>query len=109
MVGPITVGRHSQYRWPRKNDPVSPHTVSIPPFQGQTRSYCRTVQPHPILVATVTSLRVIDSDSTKTHIQLRWLYLYYVQRHTGAKNTGYTGAKTGNPGATIMINTDPKH
>ena len=59
-------------------------------------------------VLSVITLRVIDSDSTKTHIQLRWLYLYYVQRHTGAKNTGYTGAKTGNPGATIMINTDPK-
>jgi len=59
-------------------------------------------------IAVITS-RVIDSDSTKTHIQLRWLYLYYIQRPTGAKNTGYTGAKTGNPGATIMINTDPKH
>ena len=59
-------------------------------------------------VLSVITLRVIDSDSTKTHIQLRWLYLYYVQRHTGAKNTGYTGAKTGNPGATIMKNTDPK-
>ena len=33
----------------------------------------------------VITLRVIDSDSTKTHIQLRWLYLYCVQRHTGAR------------------------
>jgi len=35
---------------------------------------------------------VIDSDSTKTHLQLKWLYLYCVQRHTGANNTGHTGA-----------------
>ena len=40
------------------------------------------------------ALRVIDSDSTKTHLQWGWLYLCCVQRHTGVRgnNTGYTGA-----------------
>jgi len=62
----------------------------------------------PTLFEVGTSVRVIDSDSTKTHLYNGDGSIYTVYRDIQVSVIQAIPCNTGNPGAMITINRDPK-